>query len=438
MKKSWILLVLPFAASAAIFAITFPYGAGIAPDSAAYFSIAHHINAGQGVSAYYSNYADRSYPMAAWPPVYPALLATGMILAHASEAEVAWILNLLLLGLNLWLAGKIVSRATKSALFGVSAQTVLFLTPEWRSYFMWALSEPLFLLMVNASLICCWKYMESARVRWFAASALLAGFSGLVRYVGGVYVAGLALALMLVGSGSFRGRLRNSVNFLILGSVPLAVWSLRNNIRMREVELVSESWAERSFGSLVHHAAHQNGLVGNLKLGMNACVGWVRDLAGPLVSDPFVLGLTTMTGILAVAVVMKAIWMRMRGETLSSSTIAEFLLFLCALFYFLGLAASLTFLRYNAETPLRYEMSTFTHMILAVLILLATVGESSHNRLHGNVGKTAVFICVVVRHSAKPFIRVRMGVPANGVIVYGALNGFRRRQVLPILGYGSG
>ena len=94
-----VLTVLAVVGIGLVVLATSKYGAGVSSDAARNLSTAESLKAGRGFVDMVGG------PFVLWPPLYPLLLAGLSALTRTATFEVAWYLNILLFGLNIWLAG---------------------------------------------------------------------------------------------------------------------------------------------------------------------------------------------------------------------------------------------------------------------------------------------------------------------------------------------
>jgi hypothetical protein len=364
------LCIIPVAASLMTWYATQPHRVGVSPDTQAFLNVAHHLQAGQGFSAYYPLYSDHSDPLGAWPPVFPALIWTGMPFG-IHPLDTAWAVNLLLLAVNLWLAGWIVARSRRSVMAGLVIQALLALNTQWRGYFVWGISEPLFMLLVNLAILYMLKYIGSGRLNSLIWSAIAIGLSEVTRYIGGVYIPIFAGIVLLLGPGKLMERVNATARFTIIAMVVPVVWAVRNYLRLTHVSVSDGgSWADRVFGSLMHKEGVANGVLYNLSSALDACGVWISDAVKSHISQRTVWLILGVTILFGAWVVIKALWNGVtRPLSKDVSDDAEAILGLAAFLYTAGLVASLTFCAFVGGTPARYLMPTATHGLMLMIVV---------------------------------------------------------------------
>lgn len=200
-------------------------GPGVSGDSLRYLSVAQNIRAGLGLVDY------SLQPLLAWPPLYPYVLAAGSLLAP-DVFVFGWILNTLLFGLNIFLAGKLAATLLPGfapapmlvSLVVLSSSSVLRLHTS-------IASDPLFLSLVLSFLLLSTRFLTTGHKPSLAWSLALAACAGLVKYPG------LALAL-IGGAVTLRFYLQKKqmvqgcvygLGFTALAGLPLAAWVFFHN-----------------------------------------------------------------------------------------------------------------------------------------------------------------------------------------------------------------
>src|SRR5512138_1971014 len=98
------LLVLSAIALALILLTTSKYGAGVSSDAARNLSTADNLLAGKGFVDMLGS------PFVLWPPLYPLIMAAASLITRLSTFQAAWILNVLLYAVNIWLSGWLLYR----------------------------------------------------------------------------------------------------------------------------------------------------------------------------------------------------------------------------------------------------------------------------------------------------------------------------------------
>ncbi len=209
-------------AIALVLLCTWRYGVGISPDSAAYLSAARNLLAGRGYLAHDGG------PFAAWPPLFPTLLAA-IGLSGADVTPAARWLNAVALGGTVFVCGLWFAGHLKSRWLLVGAMCSILFSPTLLSVASMAWTEPVFVLLIVLFL---WRlpiFLRRHTLRSLGITCLFAGLCALQRYIGiSLIVTGLIAVLFFMPSASLRERLKYAVPFGLVSSLPLAVWATRN------------------------------------------------------------------------------------------------------------------------------------------------------------------------------------------------------------------
>lgn len=395
-QKQLSLFVLPVLGALLLWYATATYRVGVSPDTMAFLSVAHHIEKGQGISAYYPLFSDRSQPLAAWPPLFPVVIWSGMPFG-VHPLDTAWVANMIFFAGVILMSGWIVARSCRSAAAGWVTQIIFILYAHWRGFYVWALSEPLFLLLILIAVLAMLKYLESGRDRHFVVSALALGLCEITRYIGAVYIPAFAAAIFLFQEGVFRKRFMNAARFLILGGVIPMVWAVRNYVRLDFLQETPRSWEDRVFGSLIHHEGNVNSLGFNARSAVKACIVWIDDFFGGRLNDDGALGILVFVAALAAAVVAAGLLRRGITETpgqkgFRTAAALSGLLVYC---YTAGLIGGLTFSSFAGETPDRYLIPTVMHLVMLCVMLVFGPGSAGVNRPQALFGVMRWFFCAV-------------------------------------------
>lgn len=206
------------------------------PDSTAYLNAAANLLQGKGLVLTLTplDVPERSLPFAAWPPLYPiliALLGTGTrdLIAAAGA------LQGVILGLTALPAGLLAYRLVgRRSVLPVLAFLVVLRSQLVTASFIW--SEPLFLLLTLASLSLLLealreeRYASAIRTPLLFAAGVLAGAAMLTRYLGIVVIATGVVALVLHAreEASARKTASQMAVFAVPALLPNLAWIARN------------------------------------------------------------------------------------------------------------------------------------------------------------------------------------------------------------------
>jgi hypothetical protein len=215
------LLVLSLIAIIAVIYST-PHGAGGIWDSVTYIGTARNLASGSGF------YVAAELPRLAfthWPPLYPLLLS---LPAHWGVDPVysarwinaaAWVCTIVLTGLIAW------TYCEQAYFIGFAAASLILFSSDMVQMNAQALSEPVFIALMMASLLSLLRYPRSGLL----GTALLMGAALFTRYAGGFLIAGAILALAFARRKSFPWLAASAS--LAIAVLPTALWTLYNVAR---------------------------------------------------------------------------------------------------------------------------------------------------------------------------------------------------------------
>jgi hypothetical protein len=217
----FLFIMLSIFGTVLLFWATAPWGIGVSVDSVAYIDGARQILEGKGYC-----FAD-SDPITHWPPLFSVFLA-GIGLLGIDPIGGARILNSLLFGLNIGIVGIILKRftgSTKIAFWGLWFMLTSRVMTEVHTM---AWSEPLFIFFALLGYALLGVYLFWEKKSWLVSGACCIGLACLVRYAGIAFVAAGILSLLLLGRKNFFERIKDSLIFAVLGTLPFSLWLVRN------------------------------------------------------------------------------------------------------------------------------------------------------------------------------------------------------------------
>lgn len=211
---------LSVAAGIAAFLVLRQYGSGYNSDSANYFSAATHLATGRGLTQYDGN------PYTLWPPLYPLVLAAIQWIAGITPIVAAPLVNSILLGLTIFLAGRVFFKHLKSRLLAAVGTIAAAVSGVlvWNAFM--GLSDMLCLTLALAYLFCFEEYRASSRRGWLVAAGVMAALTALSRYIGVFLVPVGVCHVLLFTTGEWKSKLMRIVAFGLIASVPLLLWDL--------------------------------------------------------------------------------------------------------------------------------------------------------------------------------------------------------------------
>jgi hypothetical protein len=337
------------------------WGVGITPDAIVYVTSARNLADGYGLVLAVDGLAYT--PVTHHAPFYPFLLGSLGVVGIAPVVIARW-LNTLLFAANILLV--VLLGAVNSKQYSVNSEPdqaddrlpltghrspiaiwlplvggLLLLPAPMLEVHAYALTEPLFLLLLLAALWLLTAYLETAAPRYLLLTAVLLALACLTRYAGLAFVLAAGLALLLWDAGPLRQRLGRALLLGAVAGLPLALWLIRNQV-------VAGTGTSRS---LVFHPLGP----GHVRQAVDTVSSW---LLLPLTLP----GLVKM-GLLAV-LLAGGVGLAWRVYGRSWPPLLK-LLSLFSLVYLLFLVISISFV--DANTPL-------DHRILAPIYLMGVVG----------------------------------------------------------------
>lgn len=225
-------------------------GAGLSPDSVGYIKMALRISEG-----------NLEQMGAHWPPLYPALIASGFADSLFENARWLSIVSIISFVIVVW---GIVNRALhQSAPWYLRAIVLLLLianTALLKSYWMtW--SEGPFITLLACAIYAFMRYIDAKKQGWLVVLILVLALLPLLRYAGVAFVGAFCLAVYWCSPGQFRTRILTSGIVACFAIFPVILWLFLNYIWYG-------SAAERSF------IYHPIGLE-TLEQGLSVLGAWV-------------------------------------------------------------------------------------------------------------------------------------------------------------------
>jgi hypothetical protein len=198
---------------------TTPWGTGTGWDQAMYIGAARDLLAGKGLTVAWSMDAGR--PLTHYPPLFPAMLAL-LGMSGADPWDVARYVNAVLRGVDLLVVSLLATWASGGSRWaGVIAAFTLLTSVHMEFVHGSAFSDPLFLVLMLASLALAARYVARGGPLTLVVAAVLVACAVLTRYAGLSLVPAIALALLWwrrPGLGLFA----------TVACVPLGLWVLHN------------------------------------------------------------------------------------------------------------------------------------------------------------------------------------------------------------------
>ncbi len=223
-----VLILLALIGALCIFIAT-PYGIGTTPDSASYIGSARNLLSGRGLTVPII-YTKAPPPLVHYPPLLPLLLAgIGLVFGIDPFTSARW-LNMLLFGANILLVGIILKKHTRVSFLPVIGSFIILTSPHMVILHSMAWTEPLFLFFELVGLYTLSTYLETKQDKYLLAGAICVSLAFLDRYPGVALVATGFCAVILWHKGKIRKRILDSLKFLVISILPIAIWMIRNAI----------------------------------------------------------------------------------------------------------------------------------------------------------------------------------------------------------------
>ena len=200
-------------------------GIGVGYDSVFYLSSAENLLDGRGLS--WPLGGDELKPLTHYPPLYPLTLA-GLGLIGFELVQGARLLAAVLFGTNIVILGWLVYRNSESWQAALAAAILAIVSPILIDIHFMAMTEPLFLFFLLASLAFLGEYMRRARNGYLIFAGITAGLANITRYIGLSIVITGFLLIILMRHVSWRQRFYKAGWYVGLSMIPLSIWYLRN------------------------------------------------------------------------------------------------------------------------------------------------------------------------------------------------------------------
>ena len=229
MRKSnpffYFLIALSLAGGGLVLLATSLYGAGVSADAAKNMSTAESLLAGRG----FFDHAGGA--LVYWPPLYPLLLAGLSALTGWDVFVSGWYLNVLVMVVNVFLAGWLIYEAfrEKPVYAYLGTLFVLGSEPALRIHANVS-SDPLYITFSLLFLLAANRYMEKKSVGALWVMILSAALAMLQRWLGASLLAMGGLVILVARWKDWRFLLRDGA-LLALSLLPVAGWIYFHNIR---------------------------------------------------------------------------------------------------------------------------------------------------------------------------------------------------------------
>lgn len=201
------------------------YGTGIGTDGVIYIGSARNLLKGYGLS--WIGGGGDVRPLGIFAPLFPTVLAF-LGLTGLDPLEGARWLNAALFGINILLMGVILYWVAREVWLALLGCLLALFSRELLSLHAAALSEPLFLALIQFGILLLVCYLERGDRKFLIASAGTLGLAYLARYAGVFFVWAGVLTLILLGAGGWRRRFTDAAIWMVGAGIPIGLWMFRN------------------------------------------------------------------------------------------------------------------------------------------------------------------------------------------------------------------
>ncbi|MFH0966649.1 MAG: glycosyltransferase family 39 protein, partial [Methanobacteriota archaeon] len=196
-------------------------------DASDYINVAENIFDGRGiVSGWESDNIQAYWPLTVWPPFYPILIATFMVLGSSSVNAAMWIPILSFAGMVV--LSFFIGRDLGSPIIGyLAALSCLFMSSFWEMA-RWAMTEMPYMFFSLLGLYLVMRYCEDKKPSILLLSAIFCGFGAITRYMGiSLIITGILIIFFVSGKKNFS-HLKNAFIFGFISFLPVGLVFLRN------------------------------------------------------------------------------------------------------------------------------------------------------------------------------------------------------------------
>lgn len=198
--------------------VLFPHGIGLSEDSISSLAAAKSLNTTGELRD-----IDGSW-FVAWAPLYPLMIAALLHLPFAIEHALA-VFNLLVFTLTLYTSWLLIVRAMEKPFFRVACLFFLVCSFTIMQVYAMALSEAVFLLLINC--VALISYKPQAASRKFLLLALFCGLAMVQRYIG-IFLIPVVVFFFLKREEKIS--IGKITAFVFISVLPLAIWLVRNYV----------------------------------------------------------------------------------------------------------------------------------------------------------------------------------------------------------------
>ena len=361
--ENWILFALVLIAVIGLVLMLYvtDQGVSLGSDSAAYIAAAQNFLKGYGLSWVSAKLEVK--PLVHYPPFYPIVLA-GFELASINAIDAARLVNTIAFGLGIFLIGLIIKIATGSNLLAIGGALLMLVSGEQIEIHSWGMSEPLFISLSLLGLTLLFLFLRDSNAIYLVLSAFVFGLVAITRYIGAVYIFATLTVLMLDIRLEIRARLKNLLRFLIISTLPLAFWMMRNFLAVGKV-------SNRTLG------LNTVTLERDFNVGFKSVLNWFLPLRiVEILQSRLIMAIgTTILVLIAILIIVAFLHFKAREDKDEMRIVPDpfTVLVIFALFFLLGLALSVLL---TSPTPDISERILGPAYVLILMIVVLVIGAA--------------------------------------------------------------
>lgn len=219
------LLAISLTGGGLVLLATSLYGAGVSADAAKNLSTAASLLAGEGF------YDHSGSPLVYWPPLYPLLLAGISALTGWDVFVSGWYLNVLVMMVNVFLAGMLVYEALREKLVYVYLGGLFLLVSESTVRIHANVSsDPLYITFSLIFVLAANRYMEKKSTGGLWVMIVCSALATLQRWLGASLIAMGGLVILVANWKDWWRILRDGL-LTLTSLLPVGAWIYFHNIR---------------------------------------------------------------------------------------------------------------------------------------------------------------------------------------------------------------
>ncbi len=256
------LIAIALLAMGLVLARQITYGPALHWDSADYLGAARGLLDGDGLIHYWNkDVAHQSSLYEFWPPFFPMLLAASS-LGVFDPQDVAGPLNAVCFGLTVLVAGHWLHQHLRLRFLRIWGCLALALALPLAWIASWAMSEAPFILFTTLALTRTSAFLREPRRSTLLWAAVFTALAWLTRYMGIAVVITVALMLLAQRDTPLTGKVRRTIGYGLIASLPLVLYLVRNTIALGSVTTNSQSVDYSLLDILARTAFYLGGWIG--------------------------------------------------------------------------------------------------------------------------------------------------------------------------------